>query len=85
MDWDFGFSLVAEEQNKVLAYRTALKVVFSFYDRNGDGGITQTEHRKAVISDIQRADLNNDAVLSKSEFLGGFSILVAIRATLKPE
>ena len=83
--WDFGFQNIAEDQNKQLAYTTALKVVFSFWDRNGDGKITNTEHRKAILRDFERADLNDNAVLEKSEFIGGFSMLVAIRAALKPE
>lgn len=85
LGWDFGFSNIAEEEDKVLAYRTALRVVFSFWDRNGDGEISETEHRQAVVADFQRADLNNDAVLTEDEFVQGFSVLVAIRAALKPE
>lgn len=84
LEWGYGFQNIAEEDGKTLAYNTALKVVFSFWDRNNDGAITPTEHRKAIIADFQRADLNSDAVLNKSEFLGGFSVLVAIRAALKP-
>ena len=84
LGWDFGYREVAEEADKVLAYETALKVVYSFWDRNADGEVTNVEHRKAVISDINRADLNGNAVLEKSEYLGGFSVLVAIRAALKP-
>ena len=85
LDWGYGFQSIAEEESKELAYRTALKVVFSFWDRNGDGKITTTEHRKAIIRDFDRADLNDDAVLTEKEFVGGFSVLVAIRAALKPE
>ena len=61
-----------------------MKVVYGFWDRNGDGSITEGEHRKAIVADIERADLNGDAVLDKSEFLRGFSVLVAIRAALQP-
>jgi len=85
LNWGYGFQSIAEDEGKQLAYDTALKVVFSFWDRDGDGKITQTEHRKAVMADFNRADLNSNAVLEKSEFLGGFSVLVAIRAALKPE
>ena len=85
LGWSFGFQHIAENENKLHAYNTALKVVHSFWDRNGDGKITQTEHRKAVVSDFNRADLNNNAILEKNEFLRGFSVLVAIRAALKPE
>ena len=85
LGWGYGFENIAQDANKLLAYRTALKVVFSFWDRNSDGKLTQTEHRKAVISDFNRADLNGDAKLEKDEFVSGFSVLVAIRAALKPE
>ena len=85
LDWGYGFQNIAEDEDKLLAYRTALKVVYSFWDRNGDGKISQTEHRKAIISDFNRADLNGNAILEKEEFVGGFSVLVAIRAALKPE
>ncbi len=85
LQWGYGFENIAQDQNKLLAYRTALKVVYRFWDRNGDGKITPTEHRQAVIRDFDRADLNNNAVLEKDEFVSGFSVLVAIRAALKPE
>lgn len=85
LQWSFGFQNIAEDEKKLLAYQTALKVVYSFWDRNGDGKITGTEHRKSVIDDFNRADLNNNAILEKNEFIGGFSVLVAIRAALKPE
>ena len=82
--WDYGFANIAEEQDKVLAYTTALRVVFDFWDRDGDGAITQTEHRKAIFADFERADINSDAVLDQDEFLNGFGIIVALRAALKP-
>ena len=84
MAWDYGFANLAEEQDKVLAYKTALRVVFDFWDRDGDGDISQTEHRKAIFVDFQRADINDDAVLDQDEFLNGFAIMVALRAALKP-
>ncbi|MCP4303522.1 MAG: signal transduction protein [bacterium] len=83
--WDIGFEQIAEGTDKVVAHDTALKVVFAFWDRNGDGSISKSEHQRAIAADFQRADLNDDAVLTEDEFLGGFAILVAIRAALKPE
>lgn len=85
LSWDFGFASLAEETNRALAYETALKVVFSFHDRDGDGAITETEHRKSIMADFRRADLDDDAILTKGEFLGGFSVLVAVRSALKPK
>jgi len=85
LSWDFGFELVAADAGKDLAYKTALKVVYNFWDRNNDGRISATEHRKAIAHDFERADLNNNVVLERSEFMNGFSILAAIRTALKPE
>lgn len=85
LSWGYGFQAIAEAEDKQLAYRTALRVVYSFWDRNSDGKITPAEHRRAVLVDFDRADLNDNSILEKAEFLGGFSVLVAIRAALKPE
>ena len=81
--WDYGFSPLAEERDRVDALETAKKVVFSFWDRNGDGGITETEHRHVIIQDFRRADLDDNMLLTEEEFLNGFSIMVAFRAALR--
>jgi len=85
LEWDYGFSNLAAETNRELAYITALKVVHSFWDLNGDGEVSEAEHRRSIMADFSRADLNNDAILSKEEFISGFSVLVALRAALKPD
>ena len=85
LDWGFGYQNLAEDVDKELAYRTALRVVFSFWDRNVDGEISRTEQRVASNRDFRRADVNGDALLSEKEFLNGFSIIVATRIALKPE
>ncbi len=84
MGWDYGMLPLAEERGRVAAYETALRVIFAFWDRNRDGEISKTEHRKSMNSDFQRADADNDAVLTKDEFLNGFSVMVALRAALDP-
>jgi len=84
LEWGYGFQNIAEEENKELAYRTALRVVFSFWDRDGNGEVSRPEQSHAAMQDFDRADLNGDALLSETEFIGGFSIMVAIRAALKP-
>ncbi len=81
--WDYGFAALAEDRDRVDAYETAKKIVFSFWDRDGDGAITETEHRHAIILDFRRADLDDNMLLTEEEFLGGFSIMVAFRAALK--
>lgn len=84
MAWDYGLRPLSVERGLEQAYDTALKVVFSFWDRNGDGQISRTEHRRSLIRDFQRADLDSSATLDKPEFFGGFSIMVALRAALAP-
>lgn len=83
--WDPGFSLLAEEKHKTGPYKTAIKIVFAFWDRDADGEITESEMRHAMIADFRRADINDDAVLTEDEFLNGFIIIVAIKAAFRPE
>ena len=83
MSWDYGFEHLAAEADRVNAYETSLKVVFAFWDRNGNGSLDPAEHRHAIIADFRRADINDDAVLSEDEFVHGFSILAAIRVALE--
>lgn len=85
MGWDYGMVSVAEERDRMDAYETALRVVFAFRDRDGDGEINKTEHRQSMNFDFQRADLNGDAVLTEREFLNGFPVMVALRAALDPD
>lgn len=82
-EWDYGFKLIAEETGKQKEYLTAMKIMFALWDLNGDGKITETEHRQGLVRDFQRADLNNDAVLTKPEFFGAFSMNIAFKAALK--
>ena len=83
--WDPGFSYLAEEKGKVENYNTAIRVVFAFWDRDGDGKISTAEMRHAMNADMRRADLNDDAVLTEDEFLKGFTIIVAVRAAFRPD
>jgi Ca2+-binding EF-hand superfamily protein len=84
MSWDYGMSGVAEERGRVEAYETALRIVFAFWDRDGDGNVSRTEHRQSLNFDFQRADTDNDTLLSQEEFTSGFSVMVALRAALDP-
>ncbi len=84
LTWGFGMEQVAEEAGRAEAYETAMRVVFAFWDRNGDNEITRTEHRQSLLTDFRRADTNNDAVLTEEEFLLGFSVNVAARAAINP-
>lgn len=80
--WDFGFVPLAEDRDRRLAFETAMKVVFVFWDRNGDGAVTVTEHRHAIMADFRRADLNDDALLDEAEFTNGFSVIAAARVAV---
>ena len=83
--WDPGFAYVAEQTGRADAYTTASKIVFAFWDRNGDGEMTESEMRHAMTADFRRADLDDDGVLSQTEFLQGFPIMLAMRAALRPD
>ncbi len=83
--WDPGFAYVAEAKGRSDAYTTASKIVFAFWDRNGNGELTEPEMRLAMTADFRRADLDDDALLSQDEFLMGFPIMLAMRAALRPD
>lgn len=83
--WDPGFSVIAAKENKTDAFITATKIIFSIWDRNADGHITEAEMRFAMASDFRRADVNDDAILSEDEFLNNFAIIVAMRAAIRPD
>ena len=85
MSWDYGFSQVADEADRRSEYDTALKTVFSLWDRDADGNISEAEHRYAIRSDFDRIDINQNGILEEPEFLNGFSVFAAIRSALKPE
>ena len=84
LSWDIGMKPIAEQAGREEAYETALRVVFAFWDRNGDNLISKTEQRQSMSSDFQRADTDNNAVLTKEEFTTGYSVIVAMRAAINP-
>lgn len=83
--WDPGFAGVAEAVGRGDAYLTASKIVFAIWDRNGNGELTEPEMRLAMTADFRRADLDDDALLSRDEFIQGFLIMVAMRAAIRPD
>lgn len=83
--WDPGFVFIAEDVGRMEAYTTASKIVFAFWDRNGNGELTEPEMRFAMTSDFRRADLDDDALLTMDEFIGSFPIMVAMRAAIRPD
>lgn len=83
--WDPGFARIAAELGRAEAYTTASKIIFAFWDRDGDGDLTEREMRTAMAADFRRADLDDDALLTRAEFIGGFPIMVAMRAAIRPD
>jgi len=83
--WDTGFGEAAEEEGRPDAFITATKIVFSFWDRNADFVLTDGEMRSSINADFQRADIDDDGLLSQEEFLQSFGIIVAMRAAIRPD
>ena len=81
-EWDFGFNVIAEEQARERAYETAQKVLFAFWDHDGNQEISRREYHKSMVWDFRRADMDDDALLTRDEFLNGYVINVAYRAAL---
>ncbi len=81
-DWDFGFNFVAEDAGQNRAYETAQKILFAIWDHDADGQISRTEYHKSMVSDFRRADTNDDAFLTRDEFLSGYVINLAYRAAI---
>lgn len=83
--WDPGFADVADKIGRKDAFTTATRIVFAFWDRNGDKALSTREMRLAMSADFRRADIDDDALLSKAEFINGFPIMVAMRAAIRPD
>lgn len=83
--WGYGFENVANESGKAHSYETAIRIVYSVWDRNHDGEITPAEHRQAMLRDFQVADVDSDGLLTDEEFFKGFFVMNAIRIALKPK
>lgn len=85
MSWDYGFQNEADTLDKRREYDTAIKTVFTIWDRNGDGSLTAAEHRFALRAEFDRMDINGNSILEEDEFLRGFSVMAAIRSALKED
>ncbi len=84
MVFDTGMRAVAEEAGRLGSHDTAMRVVFAFWDRDGDGLVSKSEHTRSLSYDFQRADINDDARLDLKEFATGFTLMVALRAAINP-
>ncbi|MBO6638271.1 MAG: hypothetical protein JJ920_13980 [Roseitalea sp.] len=83
--WDIGFEEAAVDEGKPEAIVTARRILFAMWDRNGDGKLTQSEHRFALSMDFRRADINGDSVLDEDEYLIGYSVNLVMRAAIRPD
>ncbi|WP_100269163.1 EF-hand domain-containing protein [Epibacterium ulvae] len=81
-EWDFGFNFIAEDEGQQRAYEAAQRILFSFWDRDADGEISESEYHQSMVSDFRRADTDNDAFLTRDEFLSGYIVNVAYRAAI---
>ena len=80
--WDFGFDYIADEAGQQRAFETAQKVIFAIWDRDADGQISISEYNKSMVADFRRADTDDDAFLSREEFLSGYIVILAYRAAI---
>ena len=80
MAWDFGYYYLAEERGETDRYESVKRVMFALLDFDGDGVIDASENHAGNLWAFQRADLDNDGVLSEDEYLQGWLPIVILRA-----
>ncbi|WP_136442243.1 signal transduction protein [Pacificoceanicola onchidii] len=81
-DWDFGFNFIAEDEAQERAYETAQKTLFAIWDHDGNGEIGRQEYHKSMMWDFRRADTDDNALLTRDEFLSGYVVNLAYRAAI---
>ncbi len=81
-EWDFGFNIIAEDEGQERAYQAAQKIIFAIWDHDGNGEIGRHEYHKSMVWDFRRADTDDDAFLTRDEFLSGYLINLAYRAAI---
>lgn len=80
MDWDFGFHYLVEVGGDTDRYNAVKRVMFAVQDLNRDGNLDSTEGRMNTFWNFERADLNNDRVLSKEEYLHAWLPIIMMKA-----
>lgn len=80
--WDFGFNFIAADDGEQRSYEAAQRIVFAMWDHDADGQIERSEYHKSMLWDFRRADLNDDAFLTRDEFLQGYIVIRAYRAAI---
>ncbi len=81
-EWDFGFNFIAEDAGQARAYETAQKILFAIWDHDADGEIARREYQKSMVWDFRRADTDDNALLTRDEFLSGYVVNLAYRAAI---
>jgi hypothetical protein len=82
--WDSGFASAARECGKVEAFEAATREVFEARDRNGDGGVDETEMTvNAAAHEFVLADKDHDGSLGPREYAIGFPILAVIARAIR--
>lgn len=80
MEWDFGYSYLAQQDDNSEAYVAVKRVLFALSDLDGNGMISAKEERVNTFLRFNRADLNGDKALSEAEFLSAWMPLVILKA-----
>lgn len=80
--WDFGFNFIAENAGQKRAYETAQKIIFANWDHDANGQISKREYHKSMNWDFRRADVDDNALLTREEFLRGYIVIFAYRAAV---
>lgn len=80
--WDFGFDFIAEDAGQKAAYATAQRIIFAYWDNDRDGTISRKEFHNSLAADYRRADIDNDAFLTRQEFLDGYIVIDTYRAAI---
>ncbi|AHD08611.1 EF hand [Phaeobacter gallaeciensis] len=85
VEWDFGFEFIADENGRQQAFQAARNILFANWDRDSDGTIDRREYHRAMAWDYRRADANDDAFLTREEFLRGYTVIKTYRAALSEQ
>lgn len=80
LDWDFGFHYLAEQEDTADRYAGVKRIMFALQDLNSDGSIDPTEARITTFWSFDRADLDNDRVLSEDEYLNAWMPILVMKA-----
>ena len=78
--YDFGFAYLAEAEGESETFSAVERVMFAVADLDANGAIDEREWRLSSRWSFERADLDGNAVLTKQEFLNGWTPIVMLKA-----